>query len=307
MSEGIPDEATVQPQLELARERLAQVLADLRQLLCDDVEAFPSREARRVFVESPEAASTLDDAALKALKADAAALGPDLSASLAEALAPEACWLRGAAPGEDRRSLDGIPGVHAALAQVTEATRGMLAARGLPIEAVAYRPPRYFVHGRYLPGLAENADVRIGDFRFQYEAPSEYRHVQAHHENGTIMEGVPASWDIDSTGFTLIPSTAVSWSDAKFIRFDRLKGVYFSRDWDEDVRKELLNSDGSLHDHPATVRFLDGETSDGFLIGNYREEAPRFYFFPKDQSGDTVYVLIERSSVKTVERKGKTR
>ncbi len=150
--------------------------------------------------------------------------------------------------------------------------------------------------------LPSHATVEIGQFRFKYEMPSEYRQVQVLYKDGRLVEGVPTSWDISRSGFTLIPSKAPSWIDAKFIRFERLKGVYFVRDWDEDVRSGLLRGVKNLRQHPMTIHFADGEVMSGYSIGDYKEERPRFYFFPEDQTGSTVYVLIERSSVESVTR-----
>ncbi len=154
---------------------------------------------------------------------------------------------------------------------------------------------------RIMP-LADNADVRIGAFRFQYERPTEYRQVQVRYRNGRVVEGVPTSWDINSAGFTLIPSRAASWVEAVFIRFEKLRGVYFMQDWDEDVRNNLLKGGRQLRKHPATICFRDDEELPGYLIGDYQEQARRFYFFPKDQSGETVYILVERRGVKSVEQ-----
>jgi len=150
--------------------------------------------------------------------------------------------------------------------------------------------------------LVKNAEVRIGEFHFRYEEPNEYRQMQVRYKSGRVIEGVPTSWDINAEGFTLIPSKAASWNDAKFIRFGKLKGVYFVRDWDEDVREKLLKREKRLHEHPATLRFRDNENLSGYIIGDYKEDMRRFYFFPEDQSGDTVYMLVERSSIKSLKR-----
>lgn len=156
-------------------------------------------------------------------------------------------------------------------------------------------------HGEIMP-LGQKADVQIGEFRFQYERPTEYRQVQARYKDGRTDEGVPATWDINAAGFVLIPSDALSWNEAKFIRFNRLKGVYFMCDWDEDIRRELLKSGDEMRKHPATIDFTDGQTLPGYMIGYNDEKNQRFYFFPEDQSGDTVYILLERSSVKAVKQ-----
>ena len=150
--------------------------------------------------------------------------------------------------------------------------------------------------------LVKNAEVHIGEFMFQYEKPSEYRQVQVRYKSGKVIEGVPTSWDINAEGFTLIPSKAPSWNDARIIRFGKLKGIYFVRDWDEDIREKLLKREKTLHNHPATVRFTDNEVLPGYLLGGYKEDMRRFYFFPDDQSGDTVYILVERTSIKSLKR-----
>jgi len=148
--------------------------------------------------------------------------------------------------------------------------------------------------------LAASAEVEIGMFRFKYEKPTEYRQVQVRYRNGNAVEGVPTSWDIGKSGFTLIPSKAPSWMDAKFVRFDRLKGVYFLEDWDEDIRKKLLKAEKNLKKRLISLRFIDGESIDGSLISDYDEKKSRFYFVPNDQSGDAVYILIERSSIESI-------
>jgi hypothetical protein len=148
--------------------------------------------------------------------------------------------------------------------------------------------------------MAKNARIKIGKFIFQYEQPSEYRQVQVRYKNGKVLEGVPTSWDIGSNGFIMLPSRARSWIDAKFISFNRVKGVYFMRDWDEDVRKKLLKGARDVFKHPATIHFIDGETAPGYLIGDYSISSQRFYFVPQDQEGNVVYILVERSSTQSI-------
>jgi hypothetical protein len=149
--------------------------------------------------------------------------------------------------------------------------------------------------------LNDRARVKIGKFLFQYEQPSEYRQVQVRYKNGKKLEGVPTSWDIESDGFIMLPSRARSWMDAKFIAFSKLKGVYFMREWDEDVRKKLMRGGKDLFKHPATIRFLDREIVPGYLIGDYSQSSRRFYLFPHDQGGDVVYILVERSSTEAIQ------
>jgi hypothetical protein len=150
--------------------------------------------------------------------------------------------------------------------------------------------------------LNAKTEVEIGEYRFLYEKPSEYRQVQVQYKNGDVVEGVPTSWDINSRGFALIPSTAPSWADARFIRFEKLKGVYFVEDWDKDVRKKMLKGERLLRERPVNIRFQDGEASAGYLLGDYKKQSPRFYYFPKDQSGGVVYILVERSSIDSLTR-----
>jgi hypothetical protein len=148
--------------------------------------------------------------------------------------------------------------------------------------------------------LSKNAQIRIGKFKFQYEQPSEYRQVQVRYKNGRMLEGAPASWDIGSPGFIMLPSRARSWVEAKFIPFSKVKGIYFMRDWDEDVRKKMLKAGKDLFRRPATISFVDSETVPGYLIGDAAERNERFYFFPQDQSGEVVYILVERNSVRKI-------
>jgi hypothetical protein len=145
--------------------------------------------------------------------------------------------------------------------------------------------------------LSMHARVKIGKFIFQYEQPSEYRQVQVRYKNGKRLEGVPISWDIESDGFIMLPSRARSWVESKFVSFNKIKGVYFMRDWDEDVRKKMLRRGKDLFQHPARIHFSDGETAPGYMIGDYTKHNQRFYFFLQDQSGDVVYILVERSGI----------
>lgn len=149
----------------------------------------------------------------------------------------------------------------------------------------------------FMMPLRMRARVKIGKFTFQYEQPSEYRQVQVRYRNGRRLEGVPTTWDIESNGFIMLPSRARSWVESKFVSFNKIKGVYFMRDWDEDVRKKLLKGGKNLFQHPAKIYFSDGETAHGYMIGDYTAYKRRFYFFPQDQSGEVVYILVERSGI----------
>jgi len=46
--------------------------------------------------------------------------------------------------------------------------------------------------------------------------------------------------------------------------------------------------------------FHDGEKIIGFTSQNYDPRSPRFYFFPADQTGNTISMVVEREHLKNI-------
>jgi hypothetical protein len=150
--------------------------------------------------------------------------------------------------------------------------------------------------------LSDRDIIKIGAYEFRFENPHPYRQIVVRYLDGRIVKGTPATWDIESEGFGLLPRDALPGSTEEvFIHFDDLKAVYFVRDFDGGIREKRASPKYHFLGTHMILTFHDGEEMEGYTSEVYDARSPRFYFFPADQSANTMSVLVERKHLKNIE------
>ncbi|MFT7580775.1 MAG: hypothetical protein ACI9MR_002448 [Myxococcota bacterium] len=152
----LPSVEELNSQVELRKSRLTQVIADIRNVLQTDIEAFVRRETKRAFLAQPAISAALDRDKIAALKSGMSALAESESSRISNALGNSELWTTLEPHPENTRELAGATAVWTAVTSVEGQLTSFLSGFGLTDEHVAYKAPAYFVDGRYLPSLAEH-------------------------------------------------------------------------------------------------------------------------------------------------------
>lgn len=150
--------------------------------------------------------------------------------------------------------------------------------------------------------LKDRDIVDIGAFKFMYTT-SYLKQVVVHYNDGESRYGILLTWNIEDKGFVLRPVSEPPHDEPCYIPFSALKGVFFVKDFDEEIARSIRVSDIYTKKHHVAVEFPDGETIEGYTVQDYDPKAPRFYLVPelkKHEEGNNVYILVERSSAKKV-------
>ena len=169
--------------LKQLEERLSRDVADMVKVLTADVPVFVKRTIRTAF-ERSDAADSLDDAAVKALKAATADASARLEAELQEKLTPIEVWTWGDTPVPVAPAgLDVHPRVGPVLATVGEGVAAILEEHGLSHGPVSYQLPTYFVAGHFMKSLVADywrvlADYHALSLRLQEEAQADQRETR---------------------------------------------------------------------------------------------------------------------------------
>lgn len=139
-------------------DRLRRDVSDMLAVLEVDLPAFVRRTARRAFTESAQA-DQMSPAEVRALKVEAEALATRAGKELLESLRdPRAwAWPGPEAPPASGADLEAHPGVAPALQGVADQVHALLQRHGVatPAGACRYRPPTWFVAGRFMKSLIE--------------------------------------------------------------------------------------------------------------------------------------------------------
>jgi len=150
--------------------------------------------------------------------------------------------------------------------------------------------------------LSDKDLVEIGAYTFRFENPHPYKQIVVRYLDRRIAKGTPATWDIESDGFGLLPRDALPGSTEEiFVSFADLKAVYFVRDFDGQIGKKLESPETQILGIRMRLTFHDGERIVGFTAQAYDPTSSRFYFFPADQSGNTISMLVEREPLRNLE------
>ncbi len=147
--------------------------------------------------------------------------------------------------------------------------------------------------------LSDRDIIQIGVYTFRFENPHPYKQIVVRYLDGRILKGTPTTWDIESRGFHLLPRDALPGSkEETLILFKDLKAVYFVRDFDGHIGKKMASRKGRIRGVHMELTFQDGEKMEGSTSETYDPGSPRFYFFPADQSGNAISLLVERENLK---------
>lgn len=170
---------------------LAKLAAEVRNVLAEDLALFPAREVRRRFIADPEFATTLNDAKIAEIKADAARRGAEMRDRVVAAMEDLGLWLAGVDVHGPGKSFQENEQLWAVTAEACAVTRGLLRDYGFPgaEEAnIEYRMPTWFIAGKYLPGLAEKYWALIAELR-------ELRERIKAMEQARIRDALGKRWD----------------------------------------------------------------------------------------------------------------
>jgi hypothetical protein len=137
------------------RNRIRNVSSDIRALLADDLPLFAEREMKKAFINNPEFASTVPDNTLKQLKADITKESASAAAAVLGALDDESLWF--AANTEAPTSIADNQALWAQVNQISAMVNSLREQYNFPpnAEPIVYRPPTWFIGGRYMPTLSE--------------------------------------------------------------------------------------------------------------------------------------------------------
>ena len=150
--------------------------------------------------------------------------------------------------------------------------------------------------------LSDKDLIEIGAYTFRFENPHPYKQIVVRYLDGRIEKGTPATWDIESDGFGLLPRDALPGSTEEiYVPFSDLKAVYFVRDFDGRIGKKLVSPESQIHGKHMKLTFHDNEEIVGFTTATYNPVSSRFYFFPTDQTGNTISMVVERENLLNIE------
>lgn len=148
--------------IELWTNRVVECGQRIAQLLAADTKHFVRKDVRGRFIDAPEFAKGLDDAALAAFKAETHTLAETLSADVGRALSEPSVWRHLARHGvEDEVRV--IPAVGEVLESFADRLDRFLAESGMPVdEPVEYRLPVRFIGGSDLKSLTRALWKAVG-------------------------------------------------------------------------------------------------------------------------------------------------
>ena len=150
--------------------------------------------------------------------------------------------------------------------------------------------------------LSDKDLIEIGAYTFRFENAHPYKQIVVRFLDGRIEKGTPATWDIESDGFGLLPRDALPGSTEEiFVSFCDLKAVYFVRDFDGQIGRKMESPETQIRGIHMKLTFYDGEQVDGFTAQTYDPVSERFYFFPSDQTGNTISMVVERANLENLE------
>jgi hypothetical protein len=170
------------------------------------------------------------------------------------------------------------------------------------IDSIHNRPVK--VNSLFITGATPLSDrdfIEIGEYVFRFENPHPYKQIVVRYLDGRIIKGTPSTWDIESEGFGLLPRDALPGSiEETYVSFRDLKAVYFVRDFDGLLGRKVISQKTQFRGVHMELTFHDGEEVEGYTSEAYTDEQARFYFFPADQSGNIISILVERKNLRDI-------
>jgi hypothetical protein len=150
--------------------------------------------------------------------------------------------------------------------------------------------------------LHDGAQIRIGDFLFQFEDTQMYKKVEVVRGNGKRISGILDMAGMDAEGFRLSPMDAVSTSERARVTFSDIRYAIF-------YRRAVDMLSGSARSMPKTgsmkrvrLMFRKGNTISGYIQREYVEGRRRYAeLLPLEPDSDIDYTIVDYSAV--VEKK----
>jgi hypothetical protein len=164
--ESTPSAAEAHAERALFQNRILETVAEIREVLEEDLEQFVLRSIRGAFVNDPERSQKMSDERLAQLKADSLREARAQRDRILTALEPEELWLE---PGEVEEGAQGLRAnarVWRELSRVTEAVETLLSGAGLEgaLPSLEYEEPRRFIRSRLLTNLTERYWAAFTDY-----------------------------------------------------------------------------------------------------------------------------------------------
>ena len=160
--------------------------------------------------------------------------------------------------------------------------------------------------------LQDRDIIDIGEYQFLY-SNSQMKQVVVHYKDGDVRYGVLLSWNIEESGFLLQPEGRDAEEMGIHIYFKDLKGVFFVKHFDKEIARKIKHSKMFVEKDHLIITFSDGEKIEGYTVGDYDPNSPRFLFVPKEEPGkeqNNVCILVERqftTKIDIIKRNRQTR
>jgi hypothetical protein len=119
--------------------------------------------------------------------------------------------------------------------------------------------------------------------------------------NNRDLKGTTYKLDINSQGFYLVPLEPLKGQERLFVYFSDVKAINFVRDFEGRFRPDEVASAQATEGQEMRVAFQDGEIIEGRTLHHFDPSCQRFYMVPKEDTGNIISILIERSALKGIE------
>lgn len=119
------------------------------------------------------------------------------------------------------------------------------------------------------------------------------------YKDGHVLRGVCYALNIRDTGFHLdiVDDEENVTNKTEQVRFSDIKAVFYVKSFDGKFDRHHRYAEWTPQGSEIVVEFEDGEVVRGFSLHSHDESSDRFHLIPKEQSGNNISVLVERSAV----------
>ncbi|RJP70768.1 MAG: hypothetical protein C4532_08785 [Candidatus Abyssobacteria bacterium SURF_17] len=127
------------------------------------------------------------------------------------------------------------------------------------------------------------------------------RKLVIHYRQGKVVKGVTYKLDVNSLGFYLIPVEPTAEQERIYVHFSDLKAIYFVRDFEGKLDSSGAILERSTEGQETRIAFDDGEIIEGWTMHHFDPSCQRFFMVPKENNGNNISILVERSALKGLE------
>jgi len=118
--------------------------------------------------------------------------------------------------------------------------------------------------------------------------------------DGRIMKGYAQDFDPRSLSFHFKISLETSSVKPVEVQKEGLKGIFFVKTFEEDPHyneRKRFTETAKLEGCGVKITFADGETLEGFAVGDHSQR-PGFFLFPPDLEGNCVGIYVLSAAVR---------